>query len=343
MRVTVSLLRGLGLDIMLVGLFGLVMLSIAVSIEYQFQFSDIFSGEIETIFVFELLEHVGLPFLLVLLPMILAMLILIRRRMLPLYQAAKTIGKLGDRRSDYRVPLDSMPTEVQPFARAINGLLDTAAVTAQEREYFAADVAHELRTPLAILALELGQLDKDQARPLKMQVEAINRLISQLMLMAQIESAFVTKQPLRKIALADAATAAISMMAPSIIAAGKHIALDGEENAVAVPMQQESIVSALRNLIENAERVTPVGGEVRLRIGPEPAIWVQDEGPGLSPERLRELSQRLRRSEHASHDGAGLGLAIVDRIIRINGGRLETRPDQREVGLIFGLATDPDR
>ena len=62
---------------------------------------------------------------------------------------------------------------------------------------------------------------------------------------------------------------------------------------------------------------------------------MRDEGPGLALERLRDLVQRHRRADHASKDGAGLGLAIVDRIMAAHGGTLETDPADRELVLRF--------
>lgn len=74
--------------------------------------------------------------------------------------------------------------------------------------------------------------------------------------------------------------------------------------------------------------------------GPGASLSVIDGGGGLTSERLANLSQRYRRGDHASIRGAGLGLAIVSRIMTAHGGRMETRPDRSERILVFAPAKE---
>ncbi len=129
----------------------------------------------------------------------------------------------------------------------------------------------------------------------------------------------------------------VAQLAPAALANGQTIELRGEgENAILG--RREAVAAALRNLIENALRVTPQGVPVVVRAERPGELAVRDAGEGLSPERLDLLVQRLRRADHASTNGAGLGLAIVARIMAAHGGRLVTNPDERELRLIFPSA-----
>ena len=109
----------------------------------------------------------------------------------------------------------------------------------------------------------------------------------------------------------------------------------GAPAGAAVVGDRLGLERALGNLIENATRVTPTGGTIQVRVGPGAILAVRDEGPGLTPDRLRDLVQRHRRADHASKTGAGLGLAIVERIMAAHGGRLTTDPATRELALRF--------
>ena len=135
--------------------------------------------------------------------------------------------------------------------------------------------------------------------------------------------------------LVEIAREVVSLLAPAILSAGKMIALDIEDETVIVRGRKEAIATALRNLIENAVRVTPAGGMIQVFVGPGATTGVRDEGPGLDQERLRDLVRRHRRADHASKDGAGLGLAIVDQIMAAHDGLLVSDPDRRELMLRF--------
>ena len=121
-----------------------------------------------------------------------------------------------------------------------------------------------------------------------------------------------------------------------MIAQGRTIELVSEGQTLSVRGRREAIAAALRNLIDNAVRVTPCGGTVHVVLDGARAIRVIDGGLGLSQEQLTQMIQRNRRADHASPDGAGLGLAIVDRIMQLHGGAIRTDPDNSALILDFG-------
>lgn len=329
--VTRRLKQGLGL----VALAGTLLLLSAVVFFYSLTFADLTARDAMARAAYETFEHVVLPVVVLMGPVVFVGLRVIRQAFAPLEEAAAAIEAARGHERGFRIDTSHMPAEALPFTTAVNDLLARLDAAALRQEAFAADVAHELRTPLAVLALELDRLDAPDAARLKSDVAAMQRLISQLLLLAQIDAATAAQLAPETIALKDVAVDVVSLMAPGIIAEGKTIALDTCDPVPTVRGRREAIAAALRNLVENAVRVTPPGGTIHVRVGPDAVISVRDGGAGLSPDRLRELVQRHKRADHASKDGAGLGLAIVDRIMAAHGGTLETDPARRELFLRF--------
>jgi len=329
--VTLRLKRGLGL----IGLIGSALLLATVVFFYWHSFADLPMERAVGRAVREMLEHVALPLAVLMAPMVFVGLRVIRQAFIPLEEAAGQIEAARGHERGFRIDTGQMPAEALPFTDAVNDLLGRLDDAARRQEAFAADVAHELRTPLAVLSLELDRLGGGEATRLKADVAAMRRLIDQLLLLAQIDAATAAQLAPESVALKDVATDVVSLLAPAIIASGKVIALDAGEPSPVVRGRREAIAAALRNLIENAVRVTPAGGGIHVGVGPGPTIAVRDEGPGLSADRLRELAERHKRADHASKDGAGLGLAIVDRIMAAHGGTLETDPERCELSLRF--------
>jgi len=282
-----------------------------------------------------MLEHVALPVVVLMIPVALVAVGVIRQALNALEAAAERIEAAKGQERGFRIDDSRMPSEVLPFTTAVNDLLARADVAARRHEAFAADVAHELRTPLTLLSLELDRLDHPLAPRLKGDVATMRRLIEQLMLLAQIDAESIAHTPLEDICLATVSGEVVAALAPGIIAEGKSIALD-DQGAPTVLGRGEAIAAALRNLVENAVRVTPAGGVISVCVGPGPTIGVRDGGAGLDPEQLRRLTRRHSRADHASKTGAGLGLAIVDRIMAAHDGTLEAIAERQELRLRFG-------
>lgn len=286
----------------------------------------------------ELAEHVLLPIIVLILPMGIASLIVIRRALRPLSDAAAELHFAGPHQRGVLIDHRAFPAEAMPFAEAVNLLLGQLDQAAREHEAFAADVAHELRTPLAVLALELEALDHPDASRLRVEVLAMRRLIDQLMLLARVEAQSLAQSIRTPVRLEEIATDIVSLMAPAAIAGGKTLSLTRIGDMPEVMGQRETIAAALRNLVENALRVTPAGESVTVLAGPGARLRVQDGGSGLTPDTLVKLVRRHQRADHASSAGAGLGLAIVARIMAAHDGTLETMPEMRELILDFSRA-----
>jgi signal transduction histidine kinase len=332
-----SVIRRLSLGLALIGGGGTVLLMFGVLLEYGLSFRDLGPGPALDLAIEELTEHVALPVLVLLLPIAFASLWVIRRAFAPLGDAAQAIESAEGIERGIRIDTARFPAEALPFAQAVNRLLGRLDDAAARHEAFAADVAHELRTPLAVLSLELDSIDHPDVPRLKRDLASMRRLIDQLMLLAQVDSGAVAAQPTRAVMLPEIAEEVVALMAAQAIDARRSIAIETIGVPPVVNGHREALAAALRNLVENAIRATPEGGAVIVAAGPGATLRVRDEGEGLSPERLAILVQRHSRADHASRTGAGLGLAIADRIMAAAGGRLSTDRERRELILDFRL------
>lgn len=330
-----SVVRRLKRDLFIVGFVGALLLLMAVGYFYSFAFTQLEPAAAVRRAFKEMLEHVALPVVVLMIPVALVAVGVIRQAFNALEAAAERIEAAKGQERGFRIDDSRMPSEVLPFTTAVNDLLARADVAARRHEAFAADVAHELRTPLTLLSLELDRLDHPLAPRLKGDVATMRRLIEQLMLLAQIDAESIAHTPLEDVSLATVSGEVVAALAPGIIAEGKSIALD-DQGAPTVLGRGEAIAAALRNLVENAVRVTPAGGVISVCVGPGPTIGVRDGGAGLDPEQLRRLTRRHSRADHASKTGAGLGLAIVDRIMAAHDGTLEAIAERQELRLRFG-------
>ncbi|RYY22638.1 MAG: HAMP domain-containing histidine kinase [Sphingomonadales bacterium] len=321
------------------GLFGGLSLIIFVSFDVEVMLeqksaADGWHGE-----WLEIGEHVVLPLILLMVPMFFAAKRVIRTSLAPLGEAAARMDSVVGTDRSFRVKLEDFPLEVHPFARALNDLLARLDDVAGQREAFAANVAHELRTPLAILMIELDRLGSPDALRLKKDVEAMKRLVGQIMMMAQLEAHVVAPAAYVMVSLVGIAMDATNRFAPLAAEQKKHVelAVDGEPMVSGIP---ETLAAAVSNLVENGLRVTPDGGAVVISVGPDARICVMDGGAGLSAADLATLSHRFARAGHASEGGAGLGLAIVARIAEIHRAKLVTDPQKKEICLIFQQANE---
>jgi signal transduction histidine kinase len=253
--------------------------------------------------------------------------------------AAAEADRIDLNRLHLRIPETAVPSEVAPLLRAANRALDRLEEGFKEQSEFVSDVAHELRTPLAVVSLRAEAIDD---RPLRESVlAALNRathVIDQLMEMASVEKSRPQFEPLDLAALGEEA---VITQAPLVYRSGRTIELvhNNDEPGGQAPRIDGNaglIGIVLSNLIANAMRHTPKGTAIRVETGPGPSISVIDDGPGLRAGGIDALRPRYRRADSSRTDGAGLGLAIVDKIMRIHRGTLELVPSDK--GAHFRIA-----
>ena len=262
----------------------------------------------------------------ILLPTLLAALAIgaltLRGGLRPLQMLAREAARITPAESERRLPAEGLPRELGPLVRAINAALDRLDQGFRAQRDFTADAAHQLRTPLAILAAHLDTLgDRAVAASLREDVARMSRLVEQLLLVAELEA--LTLKPDERADLSALAIEVAQAVAPLALALRRSVAVAGAEAPVFVHGNHDALHQALRNLVENAINHTAEGTTVDILVGARPArLSVRDRGPGVAPAERQMLFQRFWRADGANGRGAGLGLAIVQRIATAHGARV---------------------
>ena len=207
-----------------------------------------------------------------------------------------------------------MPLEILPLVQSMNAALDHLEQGLQRQREFNANAAHQLRTPLSVLMANVDTLKEPEiANRLRTDVEQMSRIVSQLLLVARLETVSINLDEI--VDLNDVAAEIAGSLAPLALASGKSIELARSDEPVVIRTSAFAVRAALGNLIENAIKHTPAGTSVRLRITDRPSIEVMDCGAGVPFEQRTKVFERFWRGDR-SGGGAGLGLAIVDRIMK---------------------------
>lgn len=288
--------------------------------------------------------------LLLLVPVLLAvMLMLIRLMLRPLAELSRTV----DARQEHDLkplPKTDLPTELQPFVNAINGLLGRTSAAMESQRRFVADAAHELRSPLAALSLQAERLHAapmsseatERLETLQAGIRRSRHLLEQLLLLARAQNArWVQGQAAATVASAPAAVAVLPVMRRVLedllpladqkglnlgISAAPGVTHDAEvDERIRVAADEMALYTLLRNLVDNAIRYTPAGGQIDLWVdqcGTEVVMAVQDDGPGIPAEERARVVDPFYRVLGTGESGSGLGLSIVNTLVGNLKGRL---------------------
>jgi two-component system, OmpR family, sensor histidine kinase QseC len=277
------------------------------------------------------LEH-SLP-LLIGLPL-LALLVgwAVRRGLRPLkaLTQALSIREPGSREP---VVLHDAPLELQPVLTALNGQFVRMEDALERERRFSADVAHELRTPLAsaMINLESAMTTADPVEAnatlanAQHGVAALARRIEQLLALARLESGAASSQRVA-VDLVAIAMDVIEELAPVIAESGVELSVARLSPQAIILGYEAALAALLRNLLENAMRHVPAGGQVQLSIelGERVALVdVIDDGPGIPAERRASVFARFHREAGGRGDGYGLGLSIVQRAAQLHGAKID--------------------
>jgi DNA-binding NarL/FixJ family response regulator/signal transduction histidine kinase len=200
-------------------------------------------------------------------------------------------------------------------------------------------VAHDLRNPVSAIGMYASLLNQSDAAVEKRQswarsihklTEQMQRLIQDLLDVTRLESGTLVVEPI-PVKAAVLLHDALALMEPVAAAAGVRLRLELEHALPDVRADLDRVRQVFSNLIGNAIRFSPTGGEVRLRaeaLGGEVLFLVSDDGPGIPLEHRPHIFDRLWQGNHEPGGGAGLGLAIAKGIVERHGGRIgvESRP-----------------
>jgi two-component system phosphate regulon sensor histidine kinase PhoR len=274
-------------------------------------------------------------------------------QMIELWQAMRRSG----REQDSTIPLESRNLLVQMSAAPLDAdtlkgylvlLYDLTPVRRLEmvRRDFVTNISHELRTPLAALravietlqdgAVEEPEMAQRFLEKANQEVDALTQMVEELLELSRIESGRV---PFRfaEVDLVALVAGVVERLLPTAERRGLTLTLHGEEREpVPVLADAPRIEQVVSNLVYNAIKFTPEGGQIDVTVGvtengQEGMVTVRDTGIGISADQLPRIFERFFKGDRArSSQGTGLGLAIAKHTVQAHNGRIEVRSKERK-------------
>lgn len=240
------------------------------------------------------------------------------------------------------VDATALPEEIRPLVQEFNLLLARVRQAFEAQQHFVADAAHELRSPLAALKLQLELVQRaDQAPARTAAIERLHagidratRMIEQLLILARQEAPTGSESD-ETLVLATLVRQIVGEQAGHAQECGIDLGLDAADEST-IQGQAEALRILLRNLIDNAIKYTPAGGRIDLglqRVGDRLSLRVEDSGPGIPTDERSRVLDRFYRVAGSAATGSGLGLAIVKAIAERHGATLHLESSSRLGGL----------
>ncbi len=258
----------------------------------------------------------------------------VKRQLKGLEDLSAEADKIDVKQRGVRLSSNQVPSELQPLMRAVNAAFQRLDEGIDRQHRFMADAAHELRTPIAILQVNLEMLppSADQRR-LLVNVARLGSMADQLLDLQRMSLGSAVFQRLNLVELASRVTADV---APLATAAGDDVCFQAESEAVYVMGDSNALSRALSNLIQNAIAHGGEGARIRVQVYPGGRLQVADSGPGIDPADRDEIFEPFHRVIPRQH-GAGLGLSIVTDIVRHHQGSIAVL-DAPEGGALFEIS-----
>jgi len=274
------------------------------------------------------LESTPLLFLNMILPIIVLMTLatlvatpfVVRRAMTGLAQVAAQAERIDIDQRGVQLPLDKVPIEITPLVKAINAALDRLDKGYERHRRFLADAAHELRTPIAILSTRVASLEPGPEKTYLLEdATRLSVMAGQLLDLQRLDQQADTFAAIDLVAVARQV---VLDLAPLAFAAGYEMSFEHEDETTVMNGDQTSIERALTNLVQNAIDHGRRRGTILVRVTAAGLIEVCDDGDGIPPDEREQILEPFRRL-HPGGRGAGLGLDLVQNIMRLHGGRIE--------------------
>jgi len=258
---------------------------------------------------------------------------------------ARVRQQVAQRQPDelHEVSEDGLPQEVRPLIHELNLLFGRVRTSFDAQNRFVADAAHELRSPLAALRLQVLGLERagdDSARHLAVTrlragIDRATRLVEQLLAMARQQARSAGGVPQAPVALRQLVRQAVVDAASGASARRIDLGMPRADEALVVG-NADAIAILVGNLLDNAIKYTPEGGAIDVdlrRDGDRVELVVEDSGPGIAEEERQRVLDRFYRIAGAETAGSGLGLAIVRSIADMHGASLTLARSERLGGL----------
>ena len=263
--------------------------------------------------------------------------LLARAALRPVDRMRREAAEISGHDSSAALPVPRTRDEIAALAATLNALLARLQDAIDRQRAFVADASHELRTPVAVLEVELELAQRpDRSRDdlaeavgqASQQTARLARLTDELLFLARVDEPVSEERRLLRVQpIVEEATADV---APEAAGRNVRIVVDGDPDALA-PVAPDAVRRAVRNLVANAVRHSPPRAAVTAHVRSDDGttvIEVQDEGSGFPPDFLPHAFERFRRADDArgaATGGTGLGLAIVLAVADAHGGTAEAR------------------
>jgi len=260
---------------------------------------------------------------------------LARRALQPIDRVVTRARRIGEANLADRLPHPGTQDEIGRLVETLNDMLSRLERSFEVQRRFTADAAHELRSPLSRLRAELevtlrrrrevGDYEETLHSCLD-EVERVQSLIEELLALARIDARQEPERP-EPVPIGDIVAAAVAAVRPKALRRSIDVTIDRPADLLVTTAPVAAQV-ALANILDNAVKFSPFGGQVRITVtaGREEAvITVSDCGPGVAPEEAAQLFERFYRgkaSRSAGAPGVGLGLAISRALVEGQGGRI---------------------
>ncbi len=274
----------------------------------------------------ELGSSLLIAFPLVLLPLWLA----VHTGLAPLRRLARRLAGVDADRKLAPIDVDLRYAELRPLGRAFDALMERLRKRVARERAFVHDAAHELRTPLAVIATQTHVLTaaRDEAE----RHEAAEQLLASIRRTAKLSQQLLDLAALDREAGGEASAVDLASLSAQLLAAqsgparerGLLLELDAPEQ-LTWTLDLAAFQSVLQNLIDNALRYVPRGGRVEVSLSRSEQglrLAVSDDGEGIAAEQRELVFERFWRGHHPDQPGSGLGLAIVQQAAKRLGGHL---------------------
>lgn len=228
-------------------------------------------------------------------------------------------------------------------------VLTNALQTAdQQKNRFLAVLGHELRNPIMVLSSGLNILERGNSRvgpeqvhaEMKQNIRHVTRLIDDLLDITRIEQGKISLKR-ENVHLEEVMNFALGMVRPTIDAADHTLHVDISPGPITLNADPARLTQIFSNLVGNAARYTPQGGEIRVVVrteGSSAVIEISDNGIGIAPDaqgRIFEIFEQVNTDGNVVKDGLGIGLALVKQLVELHGGQIILQRSAPDEGSCF--------
>jgi signal transduction histidine kinase len=271
----------------------------------------------------EVIEHMIVPMSILLVLVLGATLLSVRQALKPVRIAAEAAERIDPMDSRSHLQFQEMPREIAHLAVAVNRAFERVGELMKSQKILTSGIAHEVRTPLAAIKLELGHIDHPRARKAEADLDDLVRFVGQITALARLDT--FDHGMFEEVDLVALSSSVVEQLAPWVYENDHSLEFSAQVDAAIVQGVPALLKDAVRNLIDNAVRHSPAHTDIVVRVSRN-LIRVEDR-------HLAGIRQACDVTAHT--DGLGIGLKIVERIAAIHRGSLRRSAGRQ--GHIFDL------